>query len=103
MPVTLHIIFCACNHSMPPTSFLPVSVHTTVDWSSQFAVMYILLYIKKVTLILLSISLKNLTEYLHSNPTVIPLFLCGKLSTYTPFINRVYSPDSEINGSVQPK
>ena len=103
MPVTLHIIFCACSHSMPPTSFLPVSVHTTVDWSSQFAVMYILLYIKKVTLILLSISLKNLTEYLHSNPTVIPLFLCGKLSTYTPFINHLYSPDSEINGSVQPK
>ena len=88
---------------MPLPSFLPVYVHTTVDWSSQFAVMYILLYIKKVTLILLSISLKNLTEYLHSNPTVIPLFLCGKLSTYTPFINHLYSPDSEINGSVQPK
>ena len=103
MPVTLHIIFCACSHSMPLPSFLPVSVHTTVDQSSQFAVMYILLYIKKVTLVLLSNSLKNLTEYLHSNPTVIPLFLCGKLSTYTPFINHLYSPDSEINGSVQPK
>lgn len=103
MPVTLHVICCACSHSMPLPSFLPVSVHTAVGRSSQFAVMHILLYIKKVTLVLLSISWKNLTEQLHSNPIVIPSFLCGELSTYTPFINHLYLPDSEINGSVQPK
>lgn len=63
MPVTLHIIFCACTHSMPLPSFLPVSVHTTVGWSSQFAVMYILLYIK-VTLVL-KVTLQHFFEDSH--------------------------------------
>lgn len=64
MPVTLHIIFVPAPHSMPLPSFLPVSVHTTVGWSSQFAVMYILLYIKKVTLVL-KVTLQHFFEDSH--------------------------------------